>query len=96
MVSITWISSLTDRPVLPVISIVITGAVTLVMLSVELGPLSLAAFRSTVTADMLVVAAVVSTVIEYAVSATLTLSAPSVKVAVIEWLPEARLRATST
>ena len=62
LVSTTWISSLTDRPVLPVISIVITGVVTLVMLSVELVPLSLAAFRSTVTPAMLVVAAELSTV----------------------------------
>ena len=50
-----------DRPVLPVMSIVITGAVTLVMLSAELMPLSLAAFKSTVTPAMLVVAAVLST-----------------------------------
>ena len=73
-----------DRPVLPVMSIVITGVLTLVMSSVELVPPSLAAFRSTVTPAMLVVAAVVSTVIVYGVDATPRLSAPSVKVAVIE------------
>ena len=92
----TWSSSLIIRPVLPVISIVTSGAITLVTLSIALVPLSLAAFRSAVTPAMLVEAAVVSTLIVYGVDAAPLLFAPSVKVAVIEWVPDVRLRTTST